>query len=207
MKNIVDIPKWALKTKVFLLDVGARDGLGWPWNVIQGDILDVTLVEPDPSEARLLQKQGKGKVVPYALWNREESLTLYINNSPGTSSVFKSNLPFLQQFDNVNRFMTRDSIVIKTKTVDGLSKNDEIDKVDFVKIDVQGGELAILQGGEDFFRKNIVGLEVEVEFAPMYKDQPLFSDVDVFVRTKLGLELWDMRKTYWKYKQHNAFKR
>ena len=35
----------------------------------------------------------------------------------------------------------------------------------------------------------------------MYKDQPLFSDIDIFVREKLGLELWDIRKTYWKYKQ------
>ncbi len=77
----------------------------------------------------------------------------------------------------------------------------EIDSVDFVKIDVQGGELAILQGGEKFFKENIIGLEVEVSFAPMYINQPLFSDVDIFAREKLGLELWDIRKAYWKYKQ------
>ena len=52
-------------------------------------------------------------------------------------------------------------------------------------------------------KKNIVGLEVEVEFASMYKGQPLFSDVDTFVREKLGLELWDIRRDYWKYEGNN----
>jgi FkbM family methyltransferase len=190
-----------LNKKLTLLDVGARGGVGWPWCTAPNNILDVILVEPDPVEAKELEKQGKGRVIPYALWNKETELTLNINNSPGVSSVFESNMPFLQQFDDAQRFIAKDKITIKTKTVDGLAQNNEIDKVDFVKIDVQGGELAILQGGENFFKENIVGLEVEVEFAPMYKDQPLFSDVDVFAREKLGLELWDIRKTYWKYKQ------
>jgi hypothetical protein len=48
-----------------------------------------------------------------------------------------------------------------------------------------------------------VGIEGEVGFACIYKNQPLFSDVDSFVRKNLGLELWDIRKTYWKYKENN----
>ncbi len=201
MKNIVDIPEIILKSKITLLDIGARDGMGWPWNAIQDNVLNVILVEPDPVEAEALEKQGQGKVVPYALWNKETELTLNINHSPGTSSVFESNMPFLQQFDDAKRFIAKDKITMRARTVDGLDKNNEISVIDFVKIDVQGGELAILQGGEKFFKDNIVGLEAEVEFAPMYKNQPLFSDVDIFVREKLGLELWDIRKTYWKYKQ------
>ena len=199
-KNIAFLPIVPLCRNIRLLDIGARDGVGWPWCTAPNNILDVILVEPDPVEAKALEKQGQGKVIPYALWNKETELTLNINNSPGTSSVFESNMPFLQQFDDAQRFIAKDKITIKTKTIDGLAKNNEISTIDFVKIDVQGGELAILQGGENFFKKNIVGLEVEVEFAPMYKNQPLFSDIDIFVREKLGLELWDIRKTYWKYK-------
>ncbi|MBT4731244.1 hypothetical protein HOB87_04685 [Candidatus Woesearchaeota archaeon] len=52
--------------------------------------------------------------------------------------------------------------------------------------------MAILQGGEDFFKKNLVGLKVE--FFPIYRDQPLFSDIDHFARVNLRLELWDMQK-------------
>ncbi len=200
-KNVAFVPATLLKRNICLLDIGARDGVGWPWCTAPNNILDVILVEPDPVEAKALEKQGQGKIIPYALWNTETELMLNINNSPGTSSVFEANMPFLQQFDDAQRFMAKDKIIMRAKTVDGLAKNNEISVIDFVKIDVQGGELAILQGGESFFKENIIGLEVEVEFSPMYKDQPLFSDIDVFAREKLGLELWDIRKTYWKYKQ------
>ena len=199
-KNVAFVSTVPLKRNICLLDIGARGGVGWPWNTAQSNSLDIVLVEPDPVEAKALEKQGQGKVIPYALWSEETELTLNINNSPGTSSVFESNMPFLQQFDDSQRFEAKDRVTIQTKTIDGLAGNNEIELVDFVKIDVQGGELAILHGGENFFKRNIVGLEVEVEFASMYKDQPLFSDVDIFAREKLGLELWDIRKTYWKYK-------
>ena len=189
------------KNKIYLLDIGARWGVNWPWSSLQKDRLEVILVEPDPVEVEVLIKQGQGMVIPYALWSKEVELELYINNNPATSSVYKANMDFLRQFEDANRFEAKETIALKTKTVDGLAKNKEIDSVDFVKLDVQGGEFDILQGGEEFFKKNIVGLEVEVEFAQMYQDQPLFSDVDIFVREKLGLELWDIRKVYWKYKQ------
>jgi FkbM family methyltransferase len=187
--------------KLSLLDIGARDGIGWPWDAVKRDMLNVILVEPDPIEAKALEGQKQGCVLPYALWNEETDLILNINNSPGTSSVFEANMPFLQQFEDAHRFKVKEKVTIKTKTIDGLVRSNEIDSVDFVKMDVQGGELAILQGGEKFLKENIVGLEAEVEFAPMYINQPLFSDVDIFAREKLGLELWDIRKAYWKYKQ------
>lgn len=190
--------------KISVLDIGARDGIGWPWNILMKDSVDVILVEPDPAEAKLLEDRRQGRVLPYALWSEETELQLNINNSPGTSSVFEPNMPFLQQFEDSQRFKAKDKITVQTKTVDRLAKNGEINTVDFVKIDVQGGELAILQGGEFFFRDNIIGLESEVEFTPMYKDQPLFSDIDIFAREKLGLELWDIRKTYWKYKKRRS---
>ena len=41
---------------------------------------------------------------------------------------------------------------------------------------------------------------MEVEFCELYSGQPLFADVVAFVRT-LGLEIWDIRKTYWKYER------
>jgi len=138
--------------KLSLLDVGARDGIGWPWDAVQREMLNVILVEPDPIEAKVLEDQKQGRVLPYALWDKETELTLNINNSPGTSSVFEANMPFLLQFEDAQRFQVKEKITIKTKTIDGLVLSNEIDSVDFVKMDVQGGELAILQGGEKFFK-------------------------------------------------------
>jgi len=43
---------------------------------------------------------------------------------------------------------------------------------------------------------NVVGIEVEVEFSELYEKQPLFNDVDNFIRDK-GFELFDLRRGYW----------
>lgn len=200
-KNLADLPKTSLDKKISLLDIGARGGIGWPWSSAKSESINVILVEPDPEEVDLLRAHNQYEVLPYALWNEEGELLLNINNSPGSSSVFTSNMDFLNQFDDSNRFKAKDKIIINTRTIDSLANEHELINVDFAKIDVQGAELAILQGGENFFKDNLIGLEVEVEFSSMYKDQPLFSDVDIFVREKLGLELWDIRKAHWKYKQ------
>src|SRR5262249_12855579 len=58
------------------------------------------------------------------------------------------------------------------------------------KIDVQGGELAVLRGATDLLDRTIV-VHSEVEFAPVYRDQPLFSDVDLFLRER-DFELIDL---------------
>jgi FkbM family methyltransferase len=200
-KNLAGLPKTSLNRKISLLDIGARGGVGWPWDVASSKNISIILVEPDLEEVELLKAHNQYEILPYALWSKEEELTLNINHSPGTSSVFTANMDFLNQFDDSGRFKVRDKLIINTKTIDSLANECKLTNVDFAKIDVQGAELAILQGGENFFRDNLVGLEVEVEFSQIYKEQPLFSDVDVFVREKLGLELWDIRKSYWKYKQ------
>src|SRR5581483_5148968 len=51
---------------------------------------------------------------------------------------------------------------------------------------------------ESFLRSSVVGLEIEVEFLPLYHDQPLFADVDAYVRS-FGFELFELRPTQWNY--------
>jgi hypothetical protein len=53
--------------------------------------------------------------------------------------------------------------------------------VDLLKIDIQGGELMVFQNAERRLADALV-IQTEVEFLPMYQGQPLFSDVDQFLR-------------------------
>ena len=159
------------------------------------------LVEPDLEEVELLRQHHKGDILPYALWSKETELLLNINNSPGTSSVLESNMHFLSQFDDSQRYESKNKITISTRTIDNLHNSGELIDVDFMKIDIQGAEVEMLKGGVNFLKNNLVGLESEVLFTYLYHNQPLFSDIEVFVRQELGLELWDIRKTYWKYSQ------
>lgn len=52
----------------------------------------------------------------------------------------------------------------------------------FLKLDIQGAELFALSHATARLRRALV-VHTEVEFLPMYKGQPLFAEVDQFLRT------------------------
>jgi hypothetical protein len=69
-------------------------------------------------------------------------------------------------------------------------------KPDCVKIDVQGAELDVLQGGAATIRHAKL-VELEVEFNPQYRGQPLFADIDTYMREQ-GFALLGLRRTLWR---------
>jgi len=84
---------------------------------------------------------------------------------------------------------------MSTDTLDSQLALHAIDDIDFIKMDTQGCELPILQGSTVTLERT-VGMQIEVAFSPIYQDQPLFSDVDNFVRAH-GFELFDLKPQTW----------
>jgi hypothetical protein len=60
--------------------------------------------------------------------------------------------------------------------------------VRFIKIDVQGAELDVLRGCGPVLN-GCLGLEVEVQFVPLYRGAPPFADIDAYLRGQ-GFTLW-----------------
>lgn len=116
--------------------------------------------------------------LPYVIGDGCER-TFYRCNFPMTSSLYEPNTPLLRRFQNLEE-LTR---VVGTSRVQTRRLDDipEIGSIDFLKMDVQGAELDVLRGGRRALA-SAVTIHLEVEFAPMYKDQPLFGDVDADLR-------------------------
>lgn len=55
------------------------------------------------------------------------------------------------------------------------------DRVDILKLDIQGAELLALYGARELLR-SVKAIFLEVCFVPIYKDAPLFAEVDQFLR-------------------------
>jgi FkbM family methyltransferase len=67
---------------------------------------------------------------------------------------------------------------IDTLTIDSLCAARNIEVIDILKMDIQGGELMALRGAKDMLSRGAIRLIVlEVNFVPMYRDMPTFWDI------------------------------
>lgn len=184
-----------------LVDVGARGGLKSNWAPARRHLRLIGF-EPDPREFAALTRRaaasGSGDIFyNTALHNRRGAVTLYLARDRGLSSVFRPNRPFLDAFPEADRFDTLEVQEMQADTLDHVLGAGGITDVDFIKADTQGSELHVLEGGSGILASSVAGVEVEVEFSPIYDGQPLFADVDRFLRG-LGFHLFDLRPCYWK---------
>jgi FkbM family methyltransferase len=61
---------------------------------------------------------------------------------------------------------------IKTNTIDNFCKENGIEKIDFIHMDVQGAELLVLKGASNML-KNIGLIWLEVGMVEFYQEQPM----------------------------------
>jgi FkbM family methyltransferase len=161
---------------VTLIDIGAAGDIEPRWKRIQS-FLNYVGFEPDErSRSMLLSKNNnkclKYEILPFAVWDKEEIIEFNLCRSPGASSHFWPDQSYMEKFPDSQRFDVLRSINIKTSTLDNLT----LESADFIKLDIQGGELNALIGGRNLLNKTL-GLEIEVEFTSIYKKQPLFGEI------------------------------
>ena len=142
----------------------------------------VVAFELDKDECeKLNQKSPKEiKFFPYALGEKNEKKKLYITNHPMCTSLYKPNEKFMKLFNNLNFAYLKNIQDVETVSLDFFLKKENINFVDFIKIDIQGAELDVFKGGVESL-KNILTIITEVEFVQLYNDQPLFGDMSSFL--------------------------
>lgn len=200
MKSFINKIVSLIPRNLIHCDVGARWGIGDPWKSFRA-ILELLRFEPDKKEFESLMKNkgANDTIYQYALYKESKDISFNLTKSRGCSSLYKPNYDFLRNYPDPERFEIEDAVTVTATSLDVLYRDGVFPNMDFIKIDVQGAELDILRGGESFLRKHILGIEIEVEFQSLYKEQPLFSDIDIYIRESLALQIQDIRKTYWKY--------
>lgn len=184
------------------MDIGAGGGIDPRWKKFTS-YYKAILFEPDPREYEILKPKNEKNLILLNSALSDSVNTVHFNlcRNQRASAVYLPNLSFLSKFPICisERFDVTSNVVIKTDTLNNQLRQNDITEIDFIKIDAQGSELSILKGSLDYLDK-VIGLELEVEFAPLYENQPLFNDVDSLVR-KNNFELFDIKRSYWKRKE------
>ena len=159
--------------------------------------------EPDPEECARLMRVARRRYhyFPVAVGKCSETRTLYLTSNPSCSSLLAPNAAFFGRFkDCASQIAITGSLEVQTVALDVYLPAVGIHLVDFLELDTQGTELEILQGAETFLASSVLGIKVEVEFSPIYQNQPLFSDVDTYLR-QFGFMLFDLSRH--RYRRQN----
>ena len=190
-----------LNNPLWIVDVGASGGEHPRWRNLTS-CLKCILFEPDLKEyEKLLNKNNDQIIINAALSDKVENIEFNICNKQEVSSVYLPDYDLINKFPDTkefprNRYNIVNKIEMKTDTLSNQLKLNNISEVDFIKIDVQGYGLSVLKGSIENL-SNTIGLEVEVEFLEIYKNQPLFNEVDIFIQ-KHNFQLYDIKRYFWK---------
>jgi FkbM family methyltransferase len=131
-----------------VVDIGANPIDGDPpyKTMLQKRLCRVIGFEPQADAlASLNSKKGDlESYLSYAIGDGEES-TLRICQAKGMTSLFEPDQNILSHFPKFSEYGTVvEELPMATRRLDDV---EEIDTIDFLKIDVQGSELAVFKGG------------------------------------------------------------
>ena len=152
--------------------------------------------EPDAEECARLTAAGKKRrrYFPVAAGKAREMRRFHVTRSAACSSLLRPNDRLADRFLGfAPLFEVVDELDIETVALDEYLPSQGVTAVDVLELDTQGSELEILRGADVLLRDSVLALQVEVEFAPMYTDQPLFGEVDSHLRG-YGFSLFDLTR-------------
>lgn len=167
-----------------VVDVGANPIDGDPpyKQMLDAGICRVTGFEPQKEAlAQLLKtKSNNERYLPFAIGDGQQH-TLNICAASGMTSLFEPDPATLGLFDVLAPLgQVVQKVPLKTVQLDDVH---EIEYLDLLKIDIQGGELAVFQSGKQRLSQ-AVAIQTEVSFVTLYKNQPTLGEIDIELRSQ-----------------------
>jgi FkbM family methyltransferase len=157
--------------------------------------------EPDARQHDDLTNRlgGHATLYPYALGDGTTKTLHICPDGSGMSSLLAPDplaLAFFNLFPNFGTVLSR--VEIATRRLDDLG---DVPAIDFLKLDVQGSELAILANGRQKLAQ-CVFIQTEVSFVALYENQPGLGEIDSELRALgllphcfAGLKQWSIAPT------------
>ena len=149
--------------------------------------------EPFPDSFRELEKFSADpmvKLYPVAISDQVGKITLNVNTDLSCNSIFPRprNKPayYPAQAQNVAH------IEVNTTTIDSFCHQENIERIDILKLDVEGAELKALKGAHHILSQQAVYLlYTEVMFIPHYEGGCLFHEI-VGLLDQYGYSLFNL---------------
>lgn len=209
---------FAMQDRLVAYDIGAAGLIPENWNAM-APFLSVYAFDArpgaieNPSESLGLDFH---KIETAVGGENAEARPFYVTRGPGGSSFLRMDPAWTERTSPADyaELISEETLAVRTLS-------DVIDAGDapaphFLKLDIQGAELETLEALRPEHRGQIAGMIIEVEFVPLYENQPLFEDVHALMG-EYGLTIFDLRthrmyrpidgKPFDWYRQHKGYAR
>jgi FkbM family methyltransferase len=116
-------------------------------------------IEPNEENRRTLQKNlelnniENCEILSDALWSEKCTKEFFISHRPGEHTLI--------DYEGDAHFQKKDVTTIHCERLDDLIKKHKIDKVDYLKMDIEGAEIEALKGAETFLKSQTPFLLIE----------------------------------------------
>ncbi len=170
------------------LDIGARGGPAHDFDPL-GLAAEIFCFEPDEEECRRLNETqttnelfGLIRYFPTALGAQMAKRHLHLTAHRGSSSMLSPIPEVGRQFSRPHYSTIDQTVEIQTVPLDTFLATEKLTDIAFMKIDVEGMELEIMQSATHLLSSSLLGIRSEVAFLPTRNEQPTYADIDLFLR-------------------------
>lgn len=170
-----------LKGKICIFDVGANTGQSIDRfnNALDNPIIHSFEPIPECFEKLMQKYYNYNNVIlnNFAAGNKNIKKKFYVNKLSYNSSFLKSNLNYHQK----KLYKKEKNIIVQSITLDKYIEDNDIDRIDILKIDTQGYELNVLKGSTESLKNKIKFVELEITVEDSYLNNPKIHEIDKYL--------------------------
>lgn len=150
----------------FVIDIGAATGFTAYAALQSFETIPVYCIEPMEQNFTVLHKsisdfQNRAATYKMAISDRNGDMEINLTSSPYSNSLFE--LPEQYRKDNPDiKIIGRQKVHVET--LDTFAQENGVEGSGLVKIDVEGAELDVLNGGREFLKSQVSAVIIELAF-------------------------------------------
>lgn len=183
--NLIDSSGIVLSKDSIIIDVGASVGITIDYFLQFEKDINIYSFEPTSDLVFLLKNkyidQPNIKIFDIALSDRIGEIEFYTSEFSYTNSIYKPNIDLYNKYnDNLAELLSKSKIQkCKLETfTNWYNENLSGQTIDLMKIDVQGSEYEVLNGGIEVIRDNVKAIAIELQYLPFYeKSVPFYEQI------------------------------
>jgi FkbM family methyltransferase len=185
--TISDLKRYMTDTKV-IIEAGSADGVDTLLFAKNFDKATIFALEPVKKQYDFLLEKFKQfnniKLTRVALSSRSEPVSIFIGKSNGelggmgSSSLLKPTL-HNYYFPQINFSETQ---ITEAVTLDKFIKDNDIEIVDLLWLDIQGMELEVIQSSELIIRRKVKLIHLEISRIKFYDATPSEKNIRLFLK-------------------------